>query len=51
VTVHDVAAEIHQELALRCQGARIWGPSARFAGQRVGRAHRLADGDVVEILG
>ena len=51
VTVHDVADEVHHELARRCQGARIWGASARFAGQRVGRAHRLADGDVVEIIG
>jgi uncharacterized protein len=50
VTVHDVAGEIHQELAQRCQGARVWGPSAAFAGQRVGRAHHLADGDVVEII-
>jgi small GTP-binding protein len=50
VTVHDVARGIHQELARRCQGARVWGPSAAFAGQRVGRGHRLADGDVVEII-
>jgi small GTP-binding protein len=51
VTVDDVAQEIHQELARRCQGAKVWGTSAAFAGQRVGRAHRLADGDVVEIIG
>jgi ribosome-interacting GTPase 1 len=31
-------------------GARIWGPSARFEGQRVGREHDVADGDVVEVL-
>jgi ribosome-interacting GTPase 1 len=41
---------VHNELAARCTGARIWGPSARFAAQRVGRAHLVADGDVVEIL-
>jgi uncharacterized protein len=51
VTVHDVAREIHQELARRCQGARVWGPSAAFDGQRVGQGHQLADGDVVEVLG
>ena len=50
VTVADVAREIHQELAERCRGARVWGPSARFPGQRVGRAHRLADGDTIEIV-
>jgi small GTP-binding protein len=50
VTVQDVAESIHHELAARCEGARVWGPSARFPGQRVGRAHELADGDSVEIL-
>ena len=49
-TVADVADSIHHELGMRCTGARVWGPSARFAGQRVGRAHILADGDTVEIL-
>jgi ribosome-interacting GTPase 1 len=28
----------------------VWGESARFPGQRVGRTHELADGDAVEIL-
>jgi uncharacterized protein len=31
-------------------GARVWGGSARFEGQRVGRDHVVEDGDVVEIL-
>jgi uncharacterized protein len=50
VTVLDVADAIHHDLAARCMGARVWGPSARFPGQRVGRAHELVDGDSVEIL-
>ena len=50
VTVVDVADSIHHELGARCVGARVWGPSARFEGQRVGRDHELADGDAVEIL-
>jgi small GTP-binding protein len=50
VTVHDVADSIHHELGARCAGARVWGPSARFPGQRVGPAHALEDGDSVEIL-
>ena len=50
VTVVDVAREIHGELGARAAGARVWGPSARFDGQRVGRDHRLADGDVVEVI-
>jgi small GTP-binding protein len=50
VTVVDVANTIHHDLAARCTGARVWGPSARFPGQRVGRTHPLSDGDSVEIL-
>jgi uncharacterized protein len=49
-TVVDVADSVHHELAVACTGARVWGPSARFDGQRVGREHEVADGDVVEVL-
>jgi ribosome-interacting GTPase 1 len=48
--VLDVAEAIHHDLGARCTGARVWGPSARFDGQQVGRAHTLLDGDAVEIL-
>jgi ribosome-interacting GTPase 1 len=50
VTVRDVADSIHHELGEHCEGARLWGSSARFPGQRVGRGHVLADGDTVEIV-
>ena len=46
----DVADTIHHELRERCTGARIWGPSARFPGQQVGREYELSDGDTVEVL-
>lgn len=49
-TVLDVADTIHHELRERCTGARVWGPSARFPGQQVGREYALSDGDTVEIL-
>jgi len=49
-TVSDVADWVHHDLAARFVGARVWGPSARFDGQRVGRYHAVQDGDVVEIL-
>ena len=49
-TVLDVADAIHHELAASFRAARIWGPSARFDGQRVGRAHVVVDLDEVEIL-
>jgi ribosome-interacting GTPase 1 len=50
-TVLDVADTIHHELRERCTGARIWGPSARFPGQQVGRLHEVHDGDTVEVVG
>ena len=49
-TVADVAHTIHQDVAEACRGARIWGPSARFGGQRVGREHVVADDDTIEIV-
>ena len=49
-TVSDVADSVHHELGATFTGARIWGPSARFDGQRMGRDHPVQDGDVVEIL-
>jgi uncharacterized protein len=49
-TVIDVADSVHHELAETFVGARIWGPSARFDGQKVGRDHLVLDGDTVEIL-
>ena len=36
--------------AVECRGARVWGPSARFAGQLVGREHEVMDGDQVEVV-
>jgi hypothetical protein len=49
-TASDVADWVHHDLAATFSGARVWGPSARFDGQRVGRDHPVLDGDVVEIL-
>lgn len=49
-TVADVADAVHHDLAATFVGARVWGPSARFDGQRVGRDHAVLDGDTVEIL-
>jgi len=49
-TVADVADSVHHDLGASFSGALIWGPSARFDGQRVGRDHLVSDGDVVEIV-
>ncbi len=49
-TVADVAAALHNDLRAECRGARIWGPSAKFDGQLVGRDHVVEEDDVVEVL-
>ncbi|MFB3739195.1 MAG: GTPase [Candidatus Velamenicoccus archaeovorus] len=49
-TVADVARALHGELGDACKGAHVWGASARFDGQRVGRDHRVAEDDLLEIL-
>jgi small GTP-binding protein len=48
-TVFDVAERIHKEFAKRLKYARIWGPSAKFNGQKVGIQHMLKDKDIVEL--
>jgi len=47
--VSDVAERIHKEFAKRLEYARIWGPSARFDGQKVGGERTLHDKDIVEL--
>jgi len=49
-TVRDVASAIHAKLAQALKFARLWGPSAKLQGQRVGPEHVLEDGDVVELV-
>jgi small GTP-binding protein len=49
-TVADVADRVHHDVGRTCTGALLWGPSARFDGQRVGRDHVVGDGDVVEVV-
>jgi len=46
-TVEDLARSIHKELAAKVKSAKIWGTSAKFPEQTVGRRHVLADEDVV----
>jgi small GTP-binding protein len=49
-TVVEVARKVHGDLAESFQAARVWGASARFEGQRVGRDHQVLEGDIVEII-
>jgi len=47
-TVHDLATQVHKDIAERLKYARIWG-SSKFDGQQVDRDHALSDRDVVEL--
>jgi len=48
-TIGELARAIHSDLANRYRYSRIWGPTSKFAGERVGPEHVLGDRDVVEI--
>ena len=48
-TVIEAARKLHSKLYKEFRYARIWGPSAKYPGQRVGATHVLKDGDVIEI--
>ncbi|MEM0014801.1 MAG: GTPase [Zestosphaera sp.] len=48
-TVEDAVKEIREEFMKFFKYARLWGPSAKFPGEKVGLTHKLMDGDVIEI--
>jgi hypothetical protein len=48
-TVIEAAKKLHSKLYREFRYARIWGPSAKYPGQRVGPTHVLRDGDIIEI--
>jgi len=48
-TVIEIARRIHSSLYKNFKYAKIWGPSAKYPGERVGGDHVLKDGDIVEI--
>jgi len=45
----DVARKLHSKLYKKFRYARIWGPSAKYPGEKVGPEHTMMDGDVIEI--
>jgi len=49
LTVGELAKTIHTDFYRRFKYARLWGPSAKFPGERVGLDRLLTDGDTVEI--
>jgi uncharacterized protein len=48
--VGELLRRLPAELARGFKAAQVWGPSARFPGQTVGRDHPLADEDVVTVV-
>jgi len=48
-TVKELARSIHSDLAEKYRYSRLWGPTSKFAGERVGPDHVLGDRDIVEI--
>ncbi|MEM0482529.1 MAG: TGS domain-containing protein [Nitrososphaerota archaeon] len=48
-TVSQLAEKIHRDFSEALKYARIWGPSAKVQGEKVGRDHVLEDGDIVEL--
>ena len=49
-TVQDVCNKIHRNMARNFRYGLVWGKSAKFAGQKVGLDHKLADEDVLTIV-
>ncbi|PIN90322.1 hypothetical protein COU57_03785 [Candidatus Pacearchaeota archaeon CG10_big_fil_rev_8_21_14_0_10_32_14] len=47
-TVHTVAEKILHGFSKQVSETRIWGPSSKFGGQKVGMNHVLKDLDIVE---
>lgn len=48
-TISQLAEKIHRDFPELLKYARVWGPSAKVQGEKVGRDHVLEDGDIVEI--
>lgn len=49
-TVGGVCEKLHRDFRRRFRFGRVWGDSARFAGQRVGLDHVLHDSDIVSLV-
>jgi len=47
-TVRDVAEKILKGFSSRIKQTKIWGPSSKFSGQKIGLNHKLKDLDVLE---
>ncbi len=48
--VKDVCKKLHSDFVDKFRYARIWGPTAKFPKQRVGKDHVLKEGDTLRII-
>lgn len=48
-TIRDVCSKLHKDFVKNFKFCRIWGKSAKFAGQKLTLRHKVADGDIIEI--
>lgn len=48
-TIGDVCNKLHRDFVGKFKFARVWGPSAKFSGQKLMLGHMLADGDILEL--
>jgi hypothetical protein len=49
VTVGELCEQLHRDFVGKFKHAMVWGPSAKFPGQKVGMTHVLKDGDEVSV--
>ena len=49
-TIGDVCRKIHRDFVKNFRYAQIWGSSATFPGQRVGKNHVVMDGDIITLV-
>lgn len=47
--IEDVCNKLHRDFVKKFKFARVWGRSAKFAGQRLMTTHVLQDGDILEL--
>lgn len=47
-TVQDIAEKILKGFSEKIKETKIWGPSSKFSGQKVGLKHKLKDLDIIE---
>ena len=48
-TIGGVCIKTHKEFVKKFKFARVWGPSAKFPGQKLHLKHKLLDGDILEL--